>query len=504
MSSEYSHVPKTEADDHVHEVDLPQPSATANSSSVAVPASAIWAAPLRRSADSSPPAERHGDPSGLDRCLWVGSATDACERDADIRAGAAMHRLLTGDASASASAGTHQAVPVVERSIAAHGTIGTAGGVLDPAHQQDLQQQLNTGGAALPAPLAKRFGAALSGDVSTTRVHNTPTAHRLARQVSSEAFTTGRDVFFAEGAYRPDTVEGQYLLAHELSHVDQNKPGQALHRSVHKFDAVESDSIDPPASDLVKTLAKYAAGQFEESDADVAEQIRTSLRNPLVRPVTVPGQLEVTLDSDEPQNHPVRSARQSKVGQMGEDEFFIRTGIVESFEGGHLVGHQFWDSNDQDVDQAGGYLNLVPMSRTRNINAFEGWQKVETQLANKMAELQQRDDIEQVLFTITIDNSGSYEITLGQIAKHFGLNLKAKADASKKIAMDTWIPGVIKSTYENIDTGSDMEIDDIEENALHNFDGPGINSPKDLLAELRNLPLYHRLDPKLLAKLEKL
>jgi hypothetical protein len=58
------------------------------------------------------------------------------------------------------------------------------------------------------------------GDV---RVHDGPAADALARSVQARAFTTGRDVFFARGEYRPGTAGGDRLLAHELTHVVQQR-----------------------------------------------------------------------------------------------------------------------------------------------------------------------------------------------------------------------------------------------------------------------------------------
>ncbi|MDQ4048465.1 MAG: DUF4157 domain-containing protein, partial [Actinomycetota bacterium] len=56
------------------------------------------------------------------------------------------------------------------------------------------------------------------------------------------AFTVGSDVFFAAGEYRPGTPAGDELIAHELTHVVQQRgaplsgpltvsqPGDALER----------------------------------------------------------------------------------------------------------------------------------------------------------------------------------------------------------------------------------------------------------------------------------
>lgn len=53
------------------------------------------------------------------------------------------------------------------------------------------------------------------------RFHTDPEAAELARAVSSNAFTVGEDVYFAEGKFNPETQEGKELIRHEVEHVKQ-------------------------------------------------------------------------------------------------------------------------------------------------------------------------------------------------------------------------------------------------------------------------------------------
>lgn len=69
------------------------------------------------------------------------------------------------------------------------------------------------------------MGTALGADFSDVRVHTSPEAADLNSQLSAKAFTTGKDIFFQEGAYAPGSSSGQELLAHELTHVVQQGSG---------------------------------------------------------------------------------------------------------------------------------------------------------------------------------------------------------------------------------------------------------------------------------------
>ena len=78
-------------------------------------------------------------------------------------------------------------------------------------------------GRALDAPVRERVGEALDDPLTDVRVHTDEHADTLARSVSARAFTTGADIFFAHGEYRPQTSGGDALLAHELTHVVQQR-----------------------------------------------------------------------------------------------------------------------------------------------------------------------------------------------------------------------------------------------------------------------------------------
>jgi hypothetical protein len=62
-------------------------------------------------------------------------------------------------------------------------------------------------------------------DLGGVRVHRGDVAAAAATALHARAFTVGRDIAFASGEFRPDTVSGQRLLAHELTHVVQQRSG---------------------------------------------------------------------------------------------------------------------------------------------------------------------------------------------------------------------------------------------------------------------------------------
>jgi Domain of unknown function (DUF4157) len=84
------------------------------------------------------------------------------------------------------------------------------------------------GGREMPPALRQFYESRFASDLSSVRIHTDSTAAYASRQLRAQAFTVGRDVFFAGGHYQPDSWRGRRLLAHELTHVQQQTGGKPL------------------------------------------------------------------------------------------------------------------------------------------------------------------------------------------------------------------------------------------------------------------------------------
>jgi hypothetical protein len=105
--------------------------------------------------------------------------------------------------------------------------VAAAGGVLpDGRVHPDVEATIlrsRGSGAGLDTGTQQRVGDAVGDSLHDVRIHTDPTADTLARSVGARAFATGPDVFFARGEYQPGTPGGDSLLAHELTHVAQQR-----------------------------------------------------------------------------------------------------------------------------------------------------------------------------------------------------------------------------------------------------------------------------------------
>jgi hypothetical protein len=90
----------------------------------------------------------------------------------------------------------------------------------------NIEARINSirgGGQPLPESTRAFFEPRFGYDFGWVRIHTGSQAMRVAKELSAEAFTCGRDIYFGPGGYSPGTSSGTRLLAHELAHVVQQQ-----------------------------------------------------------------------------------------------------------------------------------------------------------------------------------------------------------------------------------------------------------------------------------------
>jgi hypothetical protein len=116
------------------------------------------------------------------------------------------------------------------------------------------------GGKPLPTPLQAKMAAAFGADFSAVRVHEGPQPARIGAQ----AFTTGTDIYFAPGRYRPETREGLQLLGHELAHVLQQRRGRVKAPPGADLAVVQDRMLEMEADRMGQRAAWSPVGSLSE------------------------------------------------------------------------------------------------------------------------------------------------------------------------------------------------------------------------------------------------
>jgi hypothetical protein len=107
----------------------------------------------------------------------------------------------------------------------------------DPADSfdagNDIENRLaaNQGsGSSLPDDLRGNMESRFGSDFGDVHIHTGSESAQLNRALSAQAFTHGTDIYMGEGKYSPGSDGGQRLLAHELTHVIQQRGSRKLAR----------------------------------------------------------------------------------------------------------------------------------------------------------------------------------------------------------------------------------------------------------------------------------
>jgi len=116
-------------------------------------------------------------------------------------------------------------VPAHALQESTHGglTIGPAG----DAYEQEADHIANTVVQQPETSSEQSQGARPGYDFSHVRIHTGAKAAESAAALNARAYTVGHNIVFGQGQYVPSSLETRRLLAHELSHVVQQKSARS-------------------------------------------------------------------------------------------------------------------------------------------------------------------------------------------------------------------------------------------------------------------------------------
>lgn len=115
--------------------------------------------------------------------------------------------------------------------------------------------RLGGGGRPLPDGVRKKMEGFFRTDFSDVRVHVGPEAPAIG----ALAFTLGSNLYFAPGQYNPDSLQGQRLLGHELTHVVQQRAGRVRNPFGSGIAVVQDHALEAEADRMGMHAASYTA-----------------------------------------------------------------------------------------------------------------------------------------------------------------------------------------------------------------------------------------------------
>ncbi|SFK68330.1 DUF4157 domain-containing protein [Geodermatophilus ruber] len=170
----------------------------------------------------------------------------------------------------------------------------------DEEHESPVQDVVRSAGAPLPDDVRTDMEGRLGHDFGDVRIHTDRAAEASAQAVNAHAYTVGSHISFQRSAYDPSSDSGRLTLAHELTHVVQQRNGPV-------------DGTEAPGGIRVS----HPSDRFEREAAATAAQA-------VAAPVAAspaPAQVQREAAADEPEEEtPVQGSFVQRQEEEAEEE----------------------------------------------------------------------------------------------------------------------------------------------------------------------------------------
>lgn len=154
--------------------------------------------------------------------------------------------------------------------------------------QQGAGQSLDTN---LRTEIEPQFGHHF-GDV---RIHADLEADQMAKSLNANAFTTGQNIFFREGMFKPESLEGKQLLAHELTHTIQQSRGAITNSDLNV--SKPNDQLEQAAQTQANNVMNARGASI--SPGTVSHLIQREIHDPSAETSTTTSTTSPTTSSSE-------------------------------------------------------------------------------------------------------------------------------------------------------------------------------------------------------------
>ncbi|MGY1640642.1 DUF4157 domain-containing protein [Geodermatophilus sp. SYSU D00703] len=162
-----------------------------------------------------------------------------------------------------------------------------ATGALLEDERSPVHDVVGSSGAPLAPDVREDMEGRLGHDFGDVRVHTDDRAHESAEAVGAHAYTVGSDVVFQRDRFDPSSIEGLTTLAHELTHVVQQRQGAV-------------DGISAPGGIRVSE----PCDRFERAAAETAERVMSAPTPIVTAPAGPAVQREEAPEEEQPEEEP--------------------------------------------------------------------------------------------------------------------------------------------------------------------------------------------------------
>ena len=179
---------------------------------------------------------------------------------------------------------------------------GAVSELLDDESRSPVHDVINSSGRPLDPEVRGDMETRLGADFGDVRIHDDTAAHASATAVNAHAYTVGSNIVFQRDQYDPSSEQGRTTLAHELTHVIQQRSGPVdgtaapggikISDPGDRFEREASANAERAMSTPVQTSALSASGPAVQRQEAEEEEPEESVQGMFVQREAVPEEEE--------------------------------------------------------------------------------------------------------------------------------------------------------------------------------------------------------------------
>jgi hypothetical protein len=139
-----------------------------------------------------------------------------------------------------------------------------------------VDEVLRSPGQPLDTTTRASMEPRLGCDFSQVRVHTDIRASESARALNALAYTVGHDMVFDTGQYAPEMVKGKRLLAHELTHVMQQRNPHVMRQAAPGIRVAATGKITYQKSKPLKEVLDNAGSDEPDITARARDEVAST------------------------------------------------------------------------------------------------------------------------------------------------------------------------------------------------------------------------------------
>jgi hypothetical protein len=199
---------------------------------------------------------------GVQRKLTISQPGDKYEREADRVADQVMRmpeprlQRQTESDEEDEEEELLQTKPLAQRNVAGQTAVETAPPL--------VHEVLNSPGHPLDPTTRDFMEPRFGHNFSQIKIHSGEQAAKSAQAVNARAYTIGKHIVFGHRQYRPESLTGQQLIAHELAHAVQQSGAPQGQPMLYRWKIDGNTATADKSSDYLGRLATQVGAKFRD------------------------------------------------------------------------------------------------------------------------------------------------------------------------------------------------------------------------------------------------